>query len=274
MTSVIISILLKSMSINLIQSIVLGTLEGLTEFLPISSTGHLIIAQKLMGITEINEFFTVVVQSGAIFAAIIFFRIRIMEIVTKHQKSLLNLGLGLIPALVLGFIFRKSLSQLENSVPAIIVTTILGGILFYTIEQKYKNQAIKTLETASRNDILTVGFFQAIALIPGVSRSGVTISGGIYRGIKIQDSIEISFIMGIPLLLIATAYKVLTVSKDLSSELLFNTAIGTLFSFGVGLLGIKLTLGLVTKYGFKPFMIYRLCLGAFLIVAFVGGWIK
>jgi undecaprenyl-diphosphatase len=261
------------MSINLVQSIILGTIEGLTEFLPISSTGHLIIAQKLMGMTEINEFFTVVVQSGAILAAIIFFRSNIIEIFTKHQKVLINLGLGLLPALILGFLFRKSLSTLENSVPAITVTTILGGVLFYAIEQKYQKQASKTPETASRNDILTVGLFQAIALIPGVSRSGVTISGGIFRGIKIQDSIEISFIMGIPLLLIATAYKLLTVTKGVSSELLFNTAVGTLFSFGVGLLGIKLTLGLVTKYGFKPFMIYRLCLGAFLIVALAKGWI-
>lgn len=262
------------MSINLIQSIILGTIEGLTEFLPISSTGHLIIAQKLMGMTEINEFFTVVVQSGAIFAAIIYFRERIINIFTKHQNILTNLAIGLLPALILGFLFRKSLNQLENSVPAIITTTMLGGIFFYFVEQKYQSQTSKTIETATRNDILTVGFFQAIALIPGVSRSGVTITGGIFRNIKIQDSIEISFIMGIPLLLIATGYKILTVSKDVSSELLINTAIGTLFSFGVGLLGIKLTLGLVTKYGFKPFMIYRIGLGLFLMLALSQGWVK
>ncbi len=262
------------MSINLIQSIVLGTIEGLTEFLPISSTGHLIIAQKLMGLTEINEFFTVVVQSGAILAAVIYFRKRIVNIFTKHQKSVVNLAIGLLPALILGFLFRKSLTSLENSVPAIITTTILGGIFFYYIEQKYKNKTSKTLENSTRNDILTVGLFQALALIPGVSRSGITIAGGIFRQIKIQDSIEISFIMGIPLLLIATAYKLLTVSKGISSELLFNTGVGTLFSFGVGMLGIKLTLGLVTKYGFKPFMIYRIGLGLFLIVALSQGWVK
>jgi undecaprenyl-diphosphatase len=262
------------MSINLVQSIILGTIEGLTEFLPISSTGHLIIAQKLMGMTEINEFFTVVVQSGAILAAVIYFRKRIINIFTKHTNSLLSIGIGLLPALILGFIFRKSLSTLENSIPAIIITTIVGGVFFYFIETKYKDQATKSLESSTKIDLLTVGLFQAIALIPGVSRSGVTISGGIYRGIKIQDSIEISFIMGIPLLLIATAYKILTVSKDISSELLFNTAVGTLFSFGVGLLGIKLTLGLVTKYGFKPFMIYRIGLGLFLVAGLLFGWLK
>lgn len=262
------------MSINLVQSIILGTIEGLTEFLPISSTGHLIIAQKLMGMTEINEFFTVVVQSGAILAAIIFFRKRIWDILTKHNKILMNLCLGLLPALVLGFLFRDKLKYLENSTLSIIVTTILGGIFFFWIEKNYKPQTTKTLETATRNDILTVGFFQAIALIPGVSRSGITIAGGLFKKIKIQDSIEISFIMGIPLLLIATLYKLLTVSKGITSELLFNTGVGTLFSFGVGLLGIKLTLGLVTKYGFKPFMIYRLCLGAFLIMGLILGWLK
>jgi undecaprenyl-diphosphatase len=261
-------------NLNLLQSVVLGIIEGLTEFLPISSTGHLIIAQKLMGLNEINEFFTVVVQSGSILAAVFYFRTRIVNIITKHRNIVGYLGLGLLPALILGFLFRKSLNSLENSIPAIITTAIVGGVAFYVIELLYKKQADKTLENATWQDYLVVGFFQAIALIPGTSRSGVTITGGLFRKINIKDSIEISFLMGIPLLLIATAYKLLSVTQGVGGELLFNTLIGTCFSFAVGILGIKITLGWVTKYGFKPFMIYRIILGMLLLGAYIIGWLR
>jgi undecaprenyl-diphosphatase len=261
-------------SINLFQSIILGSIEGLTEFLPISSTGHLIIAQKFMGMTEINEFFTVVVQSGAVFAAIFFFWDKITSIFKTHRDKLGYMALGLLPALILGFLFKSQLKYLENSIPIIAFTTIIFGIVFYIIESQYQKLANKQIETASKIDFLIIGFFQSMALIPGVSRSGITITGGTYRKIKIEDSIAISFIMGIPLLLIATLYKIVTVSKGVSSELLINTAVGTLFSFIVGLLGIKLTLGIVQKYGFKPFMIYRIALGLFLLLAMQQNWIR
>ena len=258
--------------INLFQSILLGAVEGATEFLPISSTGHLIIAQKLMGI-PVNSFFTIVVQSGAIMAAVFYFWKKIITLSTKHQKALGYMALGLLPAIILGFFFKKQLESLEASVPAIIFTTIVGGLAFWLVEKYMAHKTHKTLENATLIDYLTIGFFQAISLIPGTSRSGVTITGGTYRGIKIQDAIEISFIMGIPLLLLATLYKLVTFKGIVSTELLVNTGAGTITAFVVGLAGIKLTLGLLQKYGFKPFMFYRLGLAAFLFIALKNGWV-
>ena len=250
------------------QSIILGTIEGLTEFLPISSTGHLIIAQKLMGL-KVDEFYTVVIQLGAILASVYYFRLKIWDLLTKFKSIYTLLGIALIPVILVGFGLKDKLNALEDSVLVIALTTIIFGVLFYFIERRHPTN-YKTIKDLKPFDTMLIGLSQATALIPGVSRSGATISGGTIQGLNRVEAIEFAFLLGIPTLGLASFYKIFSLLKkgnvDLQSSLIVNTSIGFVVSFIVGLLGIKLTLGLVNKYGFKPFMIYRIALGVFLLL--------
>lgn len=256
---------------NVLQAIILGAVEGLTEFLPISSTGHLIVAQKMMGLGEINEFFTVVVQSGAILAAIVYFRHRIKEVFTTKRYLLKRILIGIIPTLAVAFLLRKQLNSFDNSLPLLIASTIIFGIVFYIVEIfAMNNQPKKTAEQVTLVDTLIIGLCQSVALIPGTSRSGATIAGGLYRNLQLKEAIDLSFLMGIPVLLIATGYKIVTL-KTLDKDMLAATGIATLVAFVVGLLGIHLTLGLVNKYGFLPFAFYRIVFGLMLLAGFMGG---
>jgi undecaprenyl-diphosphatase len=265
------------MSINIFQAVVLGVIEGFTEFLPISSTGHLIIAQKLMGFEKINDFFTVVIQLGAILAAAIYFRKRIITDVFQTRKYVMPLILGILPTLLIGFLFKDVLSAAENSAIFIFLTTTIGGILFYAFEMQYKDKATKELLELKPRHFLLIGLLQGISILPGVSRSGSSITAGTLNRMRIEDSIEYSFLMGIPLILIASIYKLYKYTSSgigVSTDLLIATFVGFLVSFVVGFLGVKLTLGWVKKYGFKPFMIYRLALGAVLVVLLITGVFK
>jgi undecaprenyl-diphosphatase len=266
---------------NIIQAIIVGAVEGLTEFLPISSTGHIILTEKLLGIEKTNNFFTVVIQFGAILAAIWFFRSRIKEILSAAFSSLkakksyavmdndekygIWIVISIIPTLLIGFLLRKKVDEWQNSTIIIIISTIFFGVLFYAIERFQKNIKPITPNKITLQNLFVMGLAQAVAIIPGVSRSGSTIAGGLTQKMSIKDAVEISFIMGIPVILIASLYKVISGLDGLTMDIALTTLIGTLTSFFVGLWSIKLTLGLLVKRGFFPFMIYRLGLGAVLI---------
>ena len=253
---------------NIYQSIVLGVIEGFTEFLPISSTGHLIIAQKILGLPAVDDFMTVVIQSGAILSALVYFRHKIWDIIQHKRVVVLKLLISMLPVLLVGFAVRKLLENYNDTILLIAISSIVGGIFFYVVEKFYAKKATRDLESGSFLDYLGLGVVQILSLIPGFSRSGSAIAGGLINNIKLKDSIEISFLMGIPLLLIATLYKLVSHSYVPSPDLLINTGVATVVAFGVGLAGIKLTLGWVQKYGFRPFMYYRIGLGVILLVAY------
>jgi undecaprenyl-diphosphatase len=275
---------------NIIQAIILGVVEGLTEFLPISSTGHIILAEKFLGITKVDNFFTVVIQFGAILAAVWYFRNRISEIIRasigafkdKKKYSQMNhderygiwVIISILPTLIIGFLLRKKVDEWQNSTIMIIVSTIFFGVVFYGIERYTRMLKQVDKKNISLTNLLVMGFSQAIAILPGVSRSGSTIAGGLTQKIAMKDAVEISFIMGIPVILIASLYKVVTGLEGLTLDIVFMTLIGTLTSFVVGLWSIKLTLGVLVKHGFFPFMVYRLGLGLFLIVLMLVGVLK
>ena len=259
---------------NIVQAIILGGVEGLTEFLPISSTAHLIVAQKIMGLDQNNEFFTVVVQSGAILAAIVYFRKRIIEVFTTKTNILKNIAVGILPVLIIGFFARKYINGWDNNILLLISSTIIFGIVFYAIEiwALNNNQPKKNLEKATLKDTLIMGLTQSLALIPGTSRSGATIAGGLSQNLRMSDAIDLSFLLGIPVLLIATAYKIISF-RNIDANTVSMTAVGTIISFGVGLLGVHLTLGLVRKYGFLPFAFYRIGFGLILLAFYLGGFL-
>lgn len=275
---------------NIFTAIILGIIEGLTEFLPVSSTGHLIIAQKLLGLQQIDEFFTVVIQLGAILAAVFFFRERIKNILlalTSTSKSNIrnyeiNRSLGIwilvsiLPILGVGFIMRKQIESLQNSTLVVALATIVFGIVFYLIEKEVytKNVNKLSIDKIKFKNVFTMGLYQMISLIPGVSRSGATIAGGMSQNLKIKDSIEISFIMGIPVIFVVSFYKLISVFSSLSLEVFIYTLIGTIVSFVVGLYGIKMTIGYLEKKGFYPFMVYRIILGSIILLLLFIGFIK
>jgi undecaprenyl-diphosphatase len=275
---------------NIIQAIILGVVEGFTEFLPISSTGHIILAEKLLGIQKTDTFFTVVIQFGAILAATWFFRSRLGEIgkacvgaikdrknyakMTNDEKYGIWVLVSIIPTLIIGFLLRKKIDEWQNSTLIIIASTVFFGILFYLIERMHLG--VKTIEKKeiTIKQMIVMGLAQAISVIPGVSRSGSTIAGGITQKISMKDAVELSFIMGIPVILIATAYKLISNINGITYEMLFLTSVGTITSFVVGLWSIKLTLGILVKRGFFPFMIYRVGLGLLLTILYFNNIIK
>lgn len=270
---------------NFIQLVFISVTRGLLEFLPISSTAHVIILQKLLGLPETDEFLTVVLKFAAILASIYFYRKKIIEILKNTFASLqkrniedlkkdkgVMIMIATIPSLIIAFFASKYLDILQNSTLIIAVNSIIFGILFYVIERYFSDKTPKTsLEKVSVQNLLVMGTVQGIAVAPGVSRSGSTVAAGLSQKIEMPDSIELSFLMGIPLLTIATGYEVVKYGHTFSSEMILFAAIGFVITFLFALLSIRLTLGWLTKYGFKPFMIYRVLFGVTLLVLLAFG---
>lgn len=262
---------------TILSSIVLGAIEGLTEFFPVSSTGHLIVAEKIMGIHDPSLFFNVTIQIGAILAAVIYYRVRIVNILIDAAKKFSWKSTAFyylaatVPALVVGFIFHNLIESLQTNVGVVAVTTI--GIAFYLfwIQQKYKKTAAEGLKEKSIKlwDYVVIGMYQAISVIPGVSRSGITIAGALTRKLSFKEAIDTTFILAIPVMTAATAFEGLKLLKNpsgISLQLLTETAVAFIIAFLVAYISIKVTLPILKKYAFTPFIIYRLLLGALILL--------
>jgi len=263
---------------SIINTIILAIVQGLTEYLPISSTAHLLVAQRILGIQP-SVLFTVVLQLGTIFASIFYFRKKILNIfktsfINVKNKNIKNdfgvwILIGIIPVMVVGFLINDFLDDLYSKPLILVFTTIFFGFIFYYIEILYKNTKVKkTLGQTTVKDIIYIGCSQVLSLIPGVSRSGATIAGGLAQKIEFKDSIEISFLMSIPVLLAATVFELFKNLDLFTPELMNNLLVGIVVAFLAGLVSIKLTLGFLRKHGFLPFLIYRVFFGL-LIVAII-----
>jgi undecaprenyl-diphosphatase len=276
---------------SIIDAIIIAIVEGLTEFLPISSTGHMIIAQSLLGI-ESSEFvkaFTVIIQFGAILSVIVlywrrFFRFR--EVINSENTGFLKyvlykyefywkLLMGFIPAAILGFIFNDMIDKLLESVLVVSIMLVLGGILMLFVD-KWFNCPEKGEQEITYKNAFIIGCYQCIAMIPGVSRSMATIVGGMSRGFSRKNAAEFSFFLAVPTMAAATGYKLLKlVMSDTGFELLKDNigvlVIGNVVAFTVALLAIKFFIGFVTKYGFKLFGWYRIIVGGTLLALLFSG---
>jgi undecaprenyl-diphosphatase len=254
---------------TIIDSIILGLIEGITEFLPISSTAHLIVAQKLMGLGEINEFFTTVVQLGALGGLIYYERIKLLSVCTEFFQSLREMpkskiqnttgfaiGVATLPVLVIGFLVRKQVSHLQNSIPLIAFMSITIGIVLLAA-QWYAGKVKK--EHVGMKELFIMGLFQVIAIIPGTSRSGITAAGGAFQKMTLAQALEYSFLLSIPALLAAGGYELLSAIKmHPSGDILMMTGIASLVAFVSALASITFLLASVRKVGFTPFVIYRI----------------
>ncbi len=265
----------------LLQAILLGIVEGLTEFLPISSTGHLILAEDMLGYKDTAKVFTVVIQLGAIAAVVWYYRAELLQKVRdlfgkKHGYVFwLHLCIASLPAVVVGLLFEELFT--EKSQTAVVATSlILGGFVLLGAEAYFKNRHVKR-DTAVQVDAITfkqalgIGIAQVISLVPGVSRSGATIVGGMFAGLNRVTAAAFSFYLSIPIIIGASGYKLLK-NKD-SLHLVDGgsaaIAAGMIAAFISALFVVGWLLKYVSKHDFKPFAYYRIVLGV-LVFALLG----
>ncbi len=259
---------------SIIEAIVIAIVEGLTEFLPISSTGHMIIAEKIMGVED-NDFtklFTVGIQLGAILAVVVLYWKKFIDFKSWHFY--LKLLIAVIPALVLGFIFSDKIDSLLESSLTVAITMIAGGIVLLFIDNVFNAPKIETEEQISFPKAFIIGCWQCIAMIPGVSRSAASIIGGMQQSLTRKLAAEFSFFLAVPTMAAATGYKLLKGYKTLNTEHIKLLAIGNVVAFIVAMLAIKFFIGFLQKHGFKLFGYYRIIGGIILLVLVLYGIIK
>jgi undecaprenyl-diphosphatase len=259
---------------NIIEAIIIAIVEGLTEFLPISSTGHMIIAEKIMGVED-NDFtklFTVGIQLGAILAVVVLYWKKFIDF--KRWQFYLKLLVAVIPALMLGFIFSDKIDSLLESSVTVAITMIAGGIVLLFIDNVFNAPKIETEEQISFPKAFIIGCWQCIAMIPGVSRSAASIIGGMQQSLTRKLAAEFSFFLAVPTMAAATGYKLLKGYKTLNTEHIKLLAVGNVVAFIVAMLAIKFFIGFLQKHGFKLFGYYRIIGGIILLVLVLAGIIK
>ncbi len=251
------------------QSIILGIIEGFTEFLPVSSTGHLIVASQFLGLEQnsVNKAFEVIIQFAAILAVILNYKEKFSFKKIELWKKLI---LAFIPIGAVGFLFSHQIKELF-SIQIVATMFIIGGIVFLLAEKFYKKEKsyIEDIEKISYKQALLIGFAQIFALIPGTSRAGSTILGAMFVGLSRKASAEFSFLLAFPVMCATTGYDILKHYKEFTDINLLTLLIGFIVAFIVAYLTIKLFLKFLEKFTFVSFGIYRIIFGLILLVWFV-----
>jgi undecaprenyl-diphosphatase len=249
------------------QAIILAIVEGITEFLPISSTGHMIIASSFMGIShlEFTKMFTVNIQFGAILSVLVLYWKRFFQTTDFYFK----LFVAFLPAAVIGFLLIDFIDALLENVWVVSISLLLGGFVLIFIDRiaNDTHEKVITFPTA-----LKIGFFQCIAMIPGVSRSASTIIGGMLNGLSRKQAAEFSFFLAVPTMAAAGGYKLLKTYDTIQKEDIQTLLIGNAVAFVVAMLAIKFFISFLTKYGFKVFGYYRIILGLILLGLLASGY--
>lgn len=250
------------------DAIIIAIVEGLTEFLPISSTGHMIIAQHLLGVpsSDFLHLYIVNIQFGAILSVVVLYFNRFFKSIHFYLK----LFVAFIPAAIVGFIFGKHIDLLLDSVWVVSIALVAGGILFLFIDKWFKHNTYQG-EPSYINSFV-IGVFQCIALIPGVSRSAATIIGGLTQKLHRKAAAEFSFFLAVPTMFAASAYKLYNTHQLIQSQHIQFLLVGNLVSFIVGMLAIKFFIYFLTRHGFLLFGWYRIIVGGILIILLSLGY--
>ena len=274
---------------SIVDAIIIAIVEGITEFLPISSTGHMVITSSLLGIAEsdFTKLFEVSIQLGAILAVVILYWRKFfapIAIGVTGWQFYAKLIVGVLPALLFGFIFSDKIDQLLESPTTVAVSTLFGGIVLLFIDKVFKKPTIQSDKEISYTKSFLIGCWQVIAMIPGVSRSAATIIGGMQQKLTRNVAAEFSFFLAVPTMFAATAYSIVLKKWNESGvpkkgyELIMenhqNTyafIIGTIVAFVVALLAIRFFINYLKKYGFRAFGIYRIVLGCILLALIWSG---
>ena len=274
---------------SIFETIIIAIVEGLTEFLPVSSTGHMIITQNLLGVesTEFVKAFTFIIQFGAILSVVVLYWKRFFQL--NHTplpegasavKRFLHkydfywkLFVALIPAAVLGLLFSDAIDAMLENVTVVAVTLILGGIFMLFCDKIFNKGSEETQMTEKR--AFWIGMFQCISMIPGVSRSMATIVGGMSQKLTRKAAAEFSFFLAVPTMFAATVYKVYKIFKTGGTEMIMDNmttlVVGNLVAFIVAMLAIKFFISFVSKYGFKAFGWYRIIVGGVILAMLLTG---
>jgi undecaprenyl-diphosphatase len=257
---------------DLITALILGVVEGLTEFLPISSTGHLILAADLLGATDERwTVFNLVIQTGAMLAVVWEYRARFFRIDVRLYR---NLIVAFIPAAVLGLAFGGLIKRhLFHAVPVAIAFIIGALIIFWVEGRKARAVRVETTQQMTWLDALKVGLAQCFALIPGTSRSGATIIGGMLFGLSRKAATEFSFFLAVPTLVAAGAYDLLKHRSLFSADHLAPLAVGLVVSFVSAFVVIRWLVRFVATHDFRPFAWYRIVFGLVVLLTFYFGWV-
>lgn len=269
---------------TIFEAVILGIVEGITEFLPVSSTGHMILASSFMGIQDdaYTKLFEICIQLGAILSVVVLYWKRFFADLTSKWNFYLKLLIAVIPALVLGFLFNDAIEALLESPLTVSITLILGGIVLLFIDKAFKNPTVTDEPQIKPKNALVIGLWQCISMIPGVSRSAATIIGGMQQKLTRSLAAEFSFFLAVPTMAAATGYSLIlkkwsvngveTKGYELllhNKENLLTFGVGTVVSFVVAMIAIKSFITFLQKHGFRAFGIYRIIAG--LIMLFVLG---
>ena len=276
--------------ISTFETIIIAIIEGLTEFLPVSSTGHMIITQNILGVesTEFVKAFTFIIQFGAILSVVVLYWKRFFQLnhtpapegATPLKKFLhkydfyWKLLVAFIPAAVLGLLFNDMIDAMLESVVVVAVTLILGGVFMLFCDRIFNKGSEETELTEKR--AFWIGLFQCISMIPGVSRSMATIVGGMAQKLTRKKAAEFSFFLAVPTMFAATLFKMLKLFMEPEGMEIITNNLGTLIlgnvvAFIVAMLAIKFFISFVTKYGFKAFGWYRIVVGGAILVMLLTG---
>lgn len=250
-----------------LEALILSIVEGITEFLPVSSTGHMILAEGILGMKS-NEFvqaFIVNIQFGAILSVVVLYWKRFFQSFNFYYK----LFLAFLPAAFFGLLLSDYIDSLLESVYVVAVMLILGGIFLLFVDKLF-NKVSEDQEITPKKAIV-IGFFQVIAMIPGVSRSAATIIGGMSQKLNRQNAAEFSFFLAVPTMFAAAGYKLVKNYTVFTSDHISLLVFGNIVSFVVALIAIKSFIAFLTKYGFKIFGYYRIAIGLLIIILYFLG---
>jgi undecaprenyl-diphosphatase len=264
-----------------IQAAILGVIQGLTEFLPVSSTAHLLLSERLIGFSDPDGVFTVMIQLGSILAIMWLYREKIVAAIagltTRADSRTFALAVivATIPVLIAGALFSKFIKSVLYESPRVFaVAFILGGIVMLIVERKRPAPTVVDAERTPPGRALIVGLCQMLALVPGVSRSGATIVGGMAAGLDRPAAAEFSFFVAMPTMMAAFGKQILDVRHQLSSDRALEIGIGLVMAFIASLLVVRPFLAFVRRAGFAPFAWYRIVLGVAVLAAMAAGFMQ
>ena len=264
------------------KALILGIIEGLTEFLPISSTGHLIVFGSLLDFKSNERVFEIAIQLGAVLAVVFEYRKRFSHVIRNvgHDKIVnrfvINLMVAFIPAAVVGLLFSKYIKEVLFNPIIVAIALVVGGFIILWVEkrQMHRTPKVTSVDDMRVKDALVVGLAQILALIPGTSRSGSTIMGGMIWGLERKVATEFSFFLAVPVMIAATTYDVLKHYKDFSAQDIGLIVIGFVAAFVAGLLAVKALLKFVASKNYVPFAYYRIIFGGLILLTWWFDWVK
>jgi len=266
--------------VNLLVAALLGIVQGLTEFLPVSSTAHLLVGERLLGFQDPGSVFTEMIQLGSIVAIVWLYREKVLDVARglptrpEARRFAFMLVVAVAPALVAGALFSDFVeSVLHKSVTTIGVAFILGGLVMLWLDRRTAAARTRAVDDTSIRQAAGIGLCQVLALVPGVSRSGATIAGGMVMGLDRPTAAEFSFFLAMPTLSATFAHSVLELRHQITADRTAELVVGFVMAFVASAVVVKPFLGFVRRVGFAPFAWYRIVAGAVLLWAAGAGWL-